>query len=201
MENMNTSLNGFSKRAANPEFREEMQKALKKNFRNIVIGAGCVFLAVFLILLIMVAVKYINMGVCIGTSAVILLICIGIVVGCFIALLKDINDLKKDSMEGVILKKSKTRVHRTGKSYTARTKYKVIIKTDDGKKIKLGGTKARTFYFACEEGDRVCYHPGFLYPVEFYNKADKNKNICVFCGAESEANAAVCPVCGKQMLV
>ena len=194
-----SDLKRFSDRAESFEFREEMRKQVSKNFKYILLALPCVFIFVLAVTLIVCKINGYEYSIAFATDAFVLVVLLVILAVNFVKYKKNTGRLKTRSLEGMVIKKEKYVTDIEGKK--TRTKYKIVIQLSDGSKQKLKNEKARPYYSLVEKGDKVCYHPGFVYPIELFDKSKFNKNICVFCGKENDANADVCSICKKQMLI
>lgn len=197
MEN-ESSLNGFSHRAQSEDFIDAMQRQIKKNFKYAIISIPIIFLVIIAIVSVL-AIKQGDKGNAIfPTAAFLFLVFVGIAIGTLVSLIKNLGRLKKDSIDGVILKTRKWETF-SNEEHTSHTKCYIIIKSDEGKKIKIKDRSALTFYPHVSEGDRVRFHPGYPFPIELYDKS--KGNICVFCGNVTNSAEDKCQRCKNPMLI
>ena len=188
---------GFSARAQNEDFRQLMRKQVSKNFRYILISLPIVFVFVTVIAVIVCKTGGYDWSIALGTDALVIVIMLVILAVNFWKYRKSLKNLNKDSIDGVIHKTSRYVSDTDGK--VRKTHYRIVFQSEDGKKIKLKDSKASVYYYNVEKGDRVRYHPGFVYPLELFDKQDAN--ICVFCGKKNDADKDQCQICKKPMLI
>ena len=172
-----TSLEGFSSRARREDFIDAMRRQIKKNFKYAIISIPIILIVIIVIAAVFAAKQENKGNTLFLTAAFLCLVFIGIAIGTLVSLIKNLGRLKKDSIDGVVLKTRKWETV-SDEKHTSRTKCYIIIKSDEGKKIKIKDRSALTFYPYVGEGDRVRYHPGFPFPIELYDKT--RGNICVF---------------------
>lgn len=190
---------GYSARAQQDDFRQLMRKQLGKNFKYTLIALPIVFALIVLITAVVCKRNGTELSVAFAADAVALVIMLVILVVQFIKYQKNLKDLSKDSLDGEIRKTERFDSETNGKS--RKTHYRIIFQSEDGKKIKLKDSKAAVYYYNVEKGDRVRYHPGFVYPLELFDKAKHDSNICVFCGKKNDINEDRCQICKNPMLI
>ncbi|HAL62991.1 MAG TPA: hypothetical protein DCO93_00945 [Clostridiales bacterium] len=193
-----TSLKGFSRRAQNEDFIDAMRSQIKKNFKYAIISIPIIFIVIIAIVAVISAKQGDKGNTLFLTAAFLFLVFVGIATGTFVSLIKNLGRLKKDSIDGVILKTRKWETV-SDEKHTSHTKCYIIIKSDEGKKIKIKDKSALTFYPHVSEGDRVRFHPGYTFPIELYDKS--KGNICVFCGNVTNTEADKCSRCKNPMLI
>ena len=194
----NASLKGFSHRAQSEDFIDAMRRQIKKNFKYAIISAPIIFLVIIAIVAAL-AIKQGDKGnTFFPTVAFLLLVFTGIAIGVVVSFVKNLGRLKKDSIDGVILKTRKWETV-SNENRTSHTKCYIIFQSDEGKKIKIKDRSALAFYPHVSEGDRVRFHPGYPFPIELYDKS--KGNICVFCGNVTDAAADECQRCKNPMLI
>ena len=189
----------YSDRAFDASFREEMKKQVNKNFKTLIKTMAIIYILIVLIMSVVCLVKKAEPVTVIGSAAVILVIMLLIFIYNLIRYSGNKSKFDKGYADGTVEKNLKFSRDRDGK--TNKPEYLIVIRTDDGKKIKVKGDAARPFYPHIENGDRVRYHYGFVCPVEMFDKSRENVNICVFCGKENAVSADTCEGCGKPMLI
>ena len=193
-----TSLKGFSRRAQNEDFIDAMRSQIKKNFKYAIISIPIIFIVIIAIVAVISAKQGDKGNAIFPTAAFLFLVFVGIAIGTLVSLIKNLGRLKKDSIDGMILKTRKWETV-SDENHTSHTKCYIIIKSDEGKKIKIKDRSALTFYPHVNEGDRVRFHPGYPFPIELYDKS--KGNICVFCGNVTNATADRCERCKNPMLI
>lgn len=205
---------GFSDKAKDPEFRNEIRRIRQKKTRDTV--KLCIHLA-FLIIAAGVVMFFAsggtdNLSESAATAFTLATVAAFAALPVFLLLsiirlvrvigdARILNSLNKESIDGVIASRQEwdtTRTDEHGYTYTGKNQRLVII-TDEGKKIEI--VKAGAYIPYVREGDKVRYHPGFPYPLEIYDKRESGKNICVFCGKANDAQRQTCDKCQKPMLI
>lgn len=208
-EAINTYLVGFSSRATNPDFLEEMIEVRKKEARKNLIGT-LIYLAFLIAAVVILAAAYIvpemsvahawATGFSVAAIPVFgILFIIKVVLGAFDKVKVDGND----SWDGVVVQREQwtaTSTDDRGRT-TEYENYRITIEKDGGGQRTLEGGPARVIMPLVAEGDKVRYHTGFPYPVELYDKSKHGMNVCVFCGARNSASNNTCEKCGKLMLI
>lgn len=195
----NNRVNGYSKRAFDADFREDMKKQVNKNFKSLIKTMVIIYIAIVLIMAVVCIVKKAEFGIVLGAAAAILVIMLLIFIYRFIKHIGNKSKFDKGYVEGVVEKNTKFTRDREGK--TSKDEYLIVIRTNDGKKVKVKDDAARPFYPYIEKGDKVRYHYGFVCPIEMYDKSRSNINVCVFCGKANAVSADTCEGCGKPMLI
>lgn len=195
----NNRLNGYSNRAFDTFFREDMKKQVNKNFKTLIKTMVIIYIMIVLIMAIVCAVTKTEFGIVLGAAAAILVIMLLIFIYQFIKYIGNKSKFDKGYLEGVVEKNTKYTRDREGK--TSKDEYLIVIRTNDGKKVKVKDDAARPFYPHIEKGDKVRYHYGFVYPIEMFDKSRSNINVCVFCGKANAISADTCEGCGKPMLI
>ena len=195
-----TNRTGFSHMPENPEFIEEMRQQIKKNFKYAIISAPVIFIIIIAITATVALKQGSSVGEILLVASVLLVIFTGIAFGMWISLLKDLGRLKKDAVDGTVIKNKKWHSLSDEKK-SNKKKYLIVIRSDEGKKIKIKDKKAMAFHPYVNEGDKVRYHPGYPFPIEIYDKSKCGTNICVFCGAQNTLSDSKCQRCGKPVLM
>lgn len=190
---------GYSGRSHRSDILEAMKKTQMKNFKVACITALILLPVLFLLAFIVGKIKGYGMGVGIVATLVVAVILLMIIVATGVNTLRDIGRLNQEPVEGKVAKNIKYTA-KDHKGRRRRTKHKIVLETDDGKKIKVKNRKAMPYHQLLEVGDRVRYHPGFIYPIELYDKSKAGKNVCVFCGNTNSAGADTCSSCGELTL-
>lgn len=201
MENTFDNTKGFSRLPQNPEFIEDMKKYLRRTLKYAMISVPVIYIVVLIITAILTKTKDgLDMKTFIPVAIVLLVIFLIIGICVCISSLINIGKLKQEGIDGTVTKKKKWRTYaREGR--TKRTKYLVLIETEEGKKIKVKDAKAAAVFEHIEEGDKVRFHPGYPFPVELYDKSRNGVNICAFCGMANDLNTKTCPRCKNLMLI
>lgn len=211
MDNEYLNLTGFSHRAQNPEFREEIrgsrQKSVKRYLIATLISLGLTLISILIIWIFDHGVETTTMAFAsiIAICAIPVFLIATVVLG-IITVAKQVSDTKnlgKDCWDGKVLEKKHWVTTSTDDDGTTREhdNYLITIEKQDGKQFKVKGNQARAFLPYVEAGDRVRYHPGFPYPLELFDKSQHLSNVCVFCGARNDARKITCEKCGKPMLI
>lgn len=192
---------GYSRLPQNPEFADDMKKYLRKNLKYAMIGVPIIYIVVLIITAIVSAKKDgLDMKSFIPIALVLLIIFIFIGICVFISSLRNVSKLKEDSIDGTVIKKKRWETY-ANEGKTSRTKYLVVLETEDGKKIKVKDAKASAVFSHIEEGDKVRYHPGYPFPIEMFDKSRNGVNVCVFCGMANDLNTKTCTRCKNIMLL
>ena len=201
MENGFDNTKGFSRLPQNPEFIDDMKEYLRRTLKYAMISVPIIYIIVLIITAIVMKTKDgLDMKTFMPVALVLLVIFIIIGICVCISSLRNVGKLKRESVDGTVIKKKKWRTYeREGR--TAKTKYLVTIETDDGKKIKVKDAKAAAVFEHVEEGDKVRFHPGYPFSVELFDKSRNGVNICVFCGMANDLNTKTCPRCKNMMLI
>ncbi len=189
--------NGFSGKSVNEEFRALMKKQVNKNFKYLMIALPLVFVFVAVVSAVVCKINDTNIGVSVAADVIALIIILVIFIVNIIKYFKNLGKLKTGSIDGTVTKLDMTAADLN--STRKRAYYKIVIGTEDGKKITVKNDKAAPFYRHLKKGDRVRYHPGFVFPIELYDKSEVN--VCVFCGKENDASVTECRVCKNPMLI
>lgn len=191
--------NGYSNRAFDQSFREDMKKQVNKNFGTLVKTMVIIYIMIVLIMSVVCIVTKNEFGIVLGASAVVLVIMLLIFFYQLFKFIGNKSKFDKGYAEGVVEKNMKYTRDREGK--TSKDEYLIVIRTNDGKKIKIKGDAARPFYPHLDKGDKVRCHYGFVCPIEIFEKSKPNVNICVFCGQANAVSADTCQSCKKPMLI
>lgn len=196
---MDENIRGFSYRSEDEDFAGRMRSQIKKNFKYAILSAPVIYVILLIIVGMISRGKGFKAGEFVLLAAVLFVVFFFIALGMTVSLFKDLSKLKKGYTDGIVIKKSKYRtIH--DENTPSKTKYTVVIETDDGKKIKVKDRKAMAVYPHIEKGDKVRFHFGYPFPIELYDKTRTGKNICVFCGAENDAGNDTCKRCKNPML-
>ena len=199
-EYSNTSFAKFSETANDPDFLNAMRKYLKKTFKYAIISIPVIFVVIIAIVALLERKNSGGAGTVALTAVVLAVIFACIAVGMLISLLKNLKKLGKGSVDGTVLKTSKWRSVGNEKK-SGKYKCTINISADNGKKYKLKDRYALAYYNHLAVGDKVRYHFGYPFPLEIYDKANKNINICVFCGKGNAPTDKECSVCKNPMLI
>ncbi len=195
----NNILNRYSDRAFDTFFREDMKKQVNKNFKALIKAMVILYIAIVLIMSVVCVIKKAEPGIVLGASAVILVIMLLICIYQLIKYIGNKSKFDKGCVDGIVEKNKKFTHNREGK--TSKNEYLIVIRTNDGKKVKVKNDAAKPFYPYLKKGDKVRYHYGFVCPIEMFDKSRSNINVCVFCGKENAVSADTCEACGKPMLI
>ena len=201
MENEFLRTKGFSGIAQDEEFREEVKRAVIKNYKYTFLVAPILFIIVG------VVAEFLNSRsgkASNGMAAVVVAVIFVIVMICtVISFIKTLGQLKKPYADGIITKNKKWETYSVDKDGNSRSKrnYLIEIQTEHGKKIKIKDHRALAYHGCLTVGDKVRYHPGFPYPIEMFDKSRDNVNICVFCSTRNPITAGTCTKCKKRMLI
>ncbi len=191
----NSTGSGYSRLAGEESFLEAMKRCHLKNF---VIANACslvLFPLMGLILLLLPGSRHISLPL---LAAVLLpvLLCIFLATG--IQTWSHIRKLGSPAVDCLVLENKKFR------EYTAkerrRTRYRIVVEGENGKKWKLKDHKALAYHCLLEAGDRLRYHPGFAFPLEIYDKSRHGVLVCVFCGHGNSILDRSCARCHHPLL-
>ena len=192
---------GYSRLPQNPEFIDDMKKYLGKTAKYALISAPVIYALILIITAVVTSVKGNFEANEFFLLAIVLFAVFAFIALCVvISYFRNISKLKCESVDGTVVKSKKWTVESQKKS-TSRTRYLIVIKTDDGKKIKVKDSKAMAVYPHIAEGDKVRFHPGYPFPVEVYDKSRNGVNICAFCGMANDLSAKNCTRCKNMMLL
>ncbi len=156
-----TNRTGFSHMPENPEFIEEMRQQIKKNFKYAIISAPVIFIIIIAITATVALKQGSSVGEIMLVAAVLLVIFTGIAFGMWISLLKDLGRLKKDAVDGTVIKNKKWH-SLSDEEKSNKKKYLIIIRSDEGKKIKIKDKKPWLFTRMLTKAIRFVIIPDIL---------------------------------------
>ncbi|MDO5099995.1 MAG: hypothetical protein Q4D52_00275 [Eubacteriales bacterium] len=189
---------GYCVYSRTEDFLSAMRRRQMKNLRI----TGLVALGLFPILafigLIVVWWKAYGRAIYLMTMAVVAILFLIILLVTAVKTVRSIGQLKKESSDCHLIKKKKyTADDNNG---TSRTQYLLVLETDEGRRIRVKNQKAKPYFSLLETGDRLRYHPGFVYPIEVYDRAKAGANVCVFCGYKNTVEESSCSRCHSRLL-
>lgn len=102
--------------------------------------------------------------------------------------------------EGTVADKKITREMSRSSDHagTTRTKYRVYVNCDDGKRRKKEVTPGAYEYL--QIGERVRYLPQFPQPFEKYDKRPDGAVLCMFCSRKNSLAETNCAFCHKPLI-
>ena len=201
MENEGNNLQGFSNLPEKSEFKNDMKRFIRKNFKFALVTIPIIYILAVNITAIVTGVRdEVDWRIVFPVAKYLISFFLGLAIIVLILLFFNLMKIKRDGVDGKVLTK-KEQGAPSGDTKSSKKKRLVVIQTDSGKKISIKGKKAVAVYDYISEGDKVRFHPGYPFPIEIYDKTKKGKNICVFCGTENDLAAKKCRHCDNLMLI
>lgn len=191
--NIAGALTGFSNRV----YDEEIVAAVEKKRKRTTIIYGVIAGALLIVIPVL--------GIIIKKEKFLWFLAVGAVAAAITAILglkKILSTQKAKSFEGkVVDKKVKLKTSKNAKTGEETNKkiYRIIIKKENGFKKRISSPSEDTYNYV-ELGERIRYHAHLPYPIEKFDKTNRDYIFCSMCSAKNSLADERCCKCKKPLL-